>query len=768
MIEETQRTIKIQSKSTSLSKTKSMKRSRRTPEYGTLLTMQDIPKKLLDTINHPSYRPLKPKALSRKVGLAKRYDEFKAALKELIKTGQVKLDKNHSIRPVGGDVKNAIPGIFRKTGSGIGFVRPSTVATTGAKPEEIFISEHAQLDASTGDTVLVKIGKHTPRGPRGEIVRVLERATRNFVGVYFERQGDGYVRVDGTVFAHSIYVGDPGAKGVKPDDKVVIDMVRFPSADDRGEGVIVEILGPRGDPGVDVLSIIRSLNLPDAFPEDVLAEARNLAHTFHEDNLEGREDFTDWQTITIDPVDARDFDDAVSLAIDPKSKHWQLGVHIADVGHFAPSGSALDREARKRATSIYLPGKVIPMFPEILSNGLASLQEGKVRFVKSVLMDLTPSGVLADVRFANAAIKVNQRFSYEQVSEILEKCETNTAEHLGTTPAILNQLKLMRDLALILHKRRVKRGSLQLNMPETQLEFDKDGKVCGAHFRKHDISHQMIEECMLAANEAAASHLNDKKIAFLRRIHPAPEPNKLRTFAEFARILGYKIKNENDRFSLQRVLDQSAEKPEAHAVHYALLRSLKQATYSPQKDDHYALASENYCHFTSPIRRYPDLVVHRLFDQLLKRGKAGSSMEELMVLGDHCSKMERRAELAERELTKHKLLVYMTGRIGEEMNAIITGVADYGFYAQAEDMPAEGLVHISNLPGDYYYFDEPSYSLVGQRFKRQFRLGDKVRVTVVRVDLARRQMDLRVVTKQEEPSRPKKEVPERRKRRKGE
>jgi ribonuclease R len=480
----------------------------------------------------------------------------------------------------------------------------------------------------------------------------------------------------------------------------------------------------------------------------VLAEARNLAIDFHENDLKGRDDFTAWQTITIDPIDARDFDDAVSLTVDPKSKHWQLGVHIADVGHFAPAGGALDREARKRATSIYLPGKVIPMFPEILSNGLASLQQDKVRFVKSVLMDLTPTGQLTDVRFANAAIRVKKRFSYEQVSEIIEKSATMSANELDISPEILEQLLRMRDLALILHKRRVKRGSLQLNMPETQLEFDQDGKVCGAHFRKHDISHQMIEECMLAANEAAAHRLDVHKIAFLRRVHPAPEPNKLRAFAEFAKILGYKIKNETDRFALQRVLDQSVDKPEAHAVHYALLRSLKQATYSPQKDDHYALASENYCHFTSPIRRYPDLVVHRLFDQLLKRGKAGSSFDELMVLGEHCSKMERRAEVAERELTKHKLLVFMTGRLGAEMNAIISGVAEYGFYAQAEDFPVEGLVHISTLPGDYYFFDEPSHSLIGQRTKRQFRLGDKLRVTVVRVDLAKRQMDLRVVAPQ--------------------
>lgn len=713
-----------------------------------MIEMHELEQQILATVSSKTYQPLKPKALARKLDHGgARYELFKKVLKGLIAQGRLELGKSNAIRPAG--QHGTVTGIFRKASGGFGFVRPHPVE--GKAGLDIHIPESAVGDASNGDSVLVKIrrpSRRPERGPSGEIVSVIERVTRTFVGTYFERDGDGYVRVDGTVFSHSVYVGDPGAKGAKHDDKVVVEMVRFPTAQERGEGVITEILGPRGKPGVDTLSIIRALGLPDEFPPDVLEEARHLAAGFHEQNLEGREDFTDWLTITIDPVDARDFDDAVSLTVDPKSKHWQLGVHIADVGRFAPHGGALDREARRRATSIYLPQHVIPMFPEVISNGLASLQQGKVRFVKSALIELTPVGQVANVRFANAAIKTRKRFAYEQVSEILEK-DPGGAPPEGFHSAsedVLQLLRNVRDLALILKKRRQKRGALELVMPEVGLEYDNHGKVVGAHFRKYDISHQMIEECMLAANEAVADAFDRKGIAFLRRIHPAPDPAKLKAFADFAHILGYKIKKETDRHSLQRVLHQSANRPEVHAVHYALLRSLKQATYSPEKDDHYALASENYCHFTSPIRRYPDLTVHRLLDQVIKRGKAGTDFKELLILGEHCSKMERRAELAERELVKYKLLIYMNERLGTEMETIITGVADYGFYSQAETIPVEGLVHISTLRDDYYYYDQASHSLIGQKTKRRYRLGDKVHVKVIRADLQRRQLDFQVVS----------------------
>jgi ribonuclease R len=284
-------------------------------------------------------------------------------------------------------------------------------------------------------------------------------------------------------------------------------------------------------------------------------------------------------------------------------------------------------------------------------------------------------------------------------------------------------------------------------MPETELEYDEQGRVCGAHFLKHDVSHQIIEEFMLAANEAVAEHLAGLGVPFLRRIHPAPEPTKLEAFAGFARSLGYKMDSHLDRFALQRVLEESADQPDVYAVHYALLRSLKQAAYGPAEEGHYALASDDYCHFTSPIRRYPDLTVHRLLGQWLRTGRAGSDHTELAALGEHCSKAERRAEMAERELIKVRLLTYLAERIGLELEVIVTGVADYGFFGQAEALPVEGLVHVSTLMDDYYYFDETTHSLTGQRTRRRYRLGDRVKVKVVRVDLQRRQLDFRVSEK---------------------
>jgi ribonuclease R len=734
--------------------------------------MADLANQIIAALASPSYQPLKPKALARKLGIGggAEYQPFKRALRELIKAGRADIGKGNTVRQTG--AHGTVTGTFRKAAAGFGFVRPSPAE--GHKFTEVFIPPEAVGDAATGDLVLVRIRRkpsHGQASPRGEILEVLERTTRQFVGNYFEREGQALVRVDGTVFTHSINVGDPGAKGARAGDKVVIEMIRFPSPEDRGEAVITEILGPRGAPGVDTLSVIRAFGLPDEFPADVLEEARHVAARFSESDLGDREDFTGWVTITIDPVDARDFDDAVSLTIDPRSKHWQLGVHIADVSHFAPLGSALDMEARRRGTSVYLPQRVLPMFPEVISNGLASLQQDRVRYVKSALIEFTPTGQVADVRFANAAIKTRRRFTYEQVSELLQRLDAKEPAPSELPAEVVELVLRMRDLAVILHKRRLKRGALELLMPEAELEFDAGGQVTGAHFRKHDISHQIIEEFMLAANSAVADHLDRRGVDLLRRIHPAPDPLKLESFAAFARILGYKVKRETDRFTLQRILRESAERPERHAVHYALLRSLKQAHYTPEKDEHYALALDNYCHFTSPIRRYPDLVVHRLLDGLVRRGRTGSDFDELRRLGEHCSKTERRADMAERELVRHKLLVYMNERIGAELRAVITGVADYGFYAQAEDLPVEGLVHISTLPDDYYYHDDASHSLIGQRTKRSYRLGDKVTVTVVRVDLQRRELDFRVKGGRERPARPERngrvEEPRERPRRRG-
>jgi ribonuclease R len=415
---------------------------------------------------------------------------------------------------------------------------------------------------------------------------------------------------------------------------------------------------------------------------------------------------------------------------------------------------------------VYLPQKVIPMFPEVISNGLASLQEGKLRYVKTVRMEFTPALQKGHVSFFNGAIRVRKRFTYEQVQEVLDDLvsggrdsanpererrgdKTTPSLTVGvrpdTDPEVLAMLRRMKDLALLLRKKRFKRGALELTMPEAVLEYDESGRVSGAHFAAHDLSHQVIEEFMLAANEAVAEHLTAQGVRFLRRVHPAPNEEKLGAFAQFADLLGYPLRRYKDRFELQRVLSQTADKPERAAVHYALLRSLKQAAYSPIQDEHYALAMTHYCHFTSPIRRYPDLVVHRLLDRWIRHRKAAADETELVALGEHCSKMERRAETAERELVKTKILTYLSGKLGERFDAVITGVADYGFFAQVEQFPAEGLVHISSLVDDYYLFDEAGHALEGRRTRRRFRLGDRVRVEVARVDLPKRMLDFRLV-----------------------
>lgn len=732
-------------------------------------------KLILDALARKNYVPVKPKTLARQAGVPNsQYSEFRKALGELAKAGKVTFGRNHTVRPaIAATSADTKSGVFRQTSSGRGFVRLQDGSG------EVAVAEDRAVDAATGDEVVVRILRKASgdRPAIGEVVSIIQRATHRFVGTYHERDGEGLVRVDGGVFRHSVVVGDPGAKGARPEDTVVFEMLRFPTVDERGEGVIVEVLGPRGAPGVDTLAVIRTFDLPEAFSPEVLEEARLAAEAFDERDLDGREDFTHQTIVTIDPVDARDFDDAISLTRDEKTGHWHLGVHIADVGHFAPHGSLLDREARRRGNSVYLPQRVLPMFPELISNGLASLQQGKVRYVKSALIEYTAEGQSIGVRFANGAIKNARRFTYEEVSGILnnphprpKNPHPQPLSHKGRGEkegkGVRELLVRMRDLAMILRARRRKRGSLELSMPEVDLDYDDDGKMIGAHFVEHDVSHQIIEEFMLAANEAVAEHFMQRGVPFLRRVHPAPDPKKLAAFAEFARILGYDLKKSADRFSLQRVLERSADKPERHAVHYALLRSLKQATYSPFEEEHFALASNHYCHFTSPIRRYPDLTIHRTLDQILRFGKAGADMTELAATGEHCTRTEKRAEAAERDLTKSRLLTYLSDKIGLELDAIITGVADYGFFAQAEQFPAEGLVHVSTLADDFYHFDSASHTIEGRRSKKRFRLGDKLRVKVVRVDLHRKQLDFRVVEeKQKAPPRVKEKRGQKRKRR---
>jgi ribonuclease R len=421
-------------------------------------------------------------------------------------------------------------------------------------------------------------------------------------------------------------------------DKVVIEMVRFPTHRHPGEAVIIEVLGAKGAPGVDTLSIIREFGLPEEFPEDVLEDSRQQAEAFDE-SLGDRLDLTGETIITIDPVDARDFDDAVSLAR-LENGHWRLGVHIADVAHFVRAKSALDREARERGTSVYLPDRVIPMLPEIISNNLASLQPDKVRYTLSSLMEFTADGAYVAGEIKRSAIKSCRRFTYEEVDEYLADRE---AWRSKLTPQVHGLLARMDELAMIFRQRRLKGGSIELTLPEVKIDLDKRGEVVGAHLVKNTESHQIIEEFMLAANESVARVLAAANLNFLRRVHEPPEPRKLQALTTFIRELGIECESLESRFETKRVIAQVAGQPEEHAVNFAILRSMQKAVYAPTDEGHYALNKEHYCHFTSPIRRYPDLTIHRMIETLARGKKPADDFDKMALLGDQCSDREQRA-----------------------------------------------------------------------------------------------------------------------------
>ncbi len=641
---------------------------------------------------------------------------------------------------------NLIVGVFRRTLSGNGYVRPeaSGQGQVDERRADVFIPARRALDAATGDLVLARVWQASQQGRRrGEVVEVLRREDFRFVGTFQSIEGQPQVIVDGRVFSRPVPVGDPTAKGVRPGDQVVIEMVRFPHHYDPGEAVIVEVLGPRGQPGVDTLAIIREYDLPGDFPEDVQRAARAQAEQFDESIGPDRQDFTADVAVTIDPEDARDFDDAVSVVVTPQG-NWRLAVHIADVAHFVPEGSALDREARRRGTSVYLPDRVIPMLPELISNHLASLQPHRIRYTRSVLMEFSPEGQLISSRVARSAIRSRHRFSYDEVDQVLEHPR---AWKKKLAPEVWELVPRMRDLAMLLRRRRLEHGAIELAMPEVKILLDENGRVSGARLVRRTVSHQIIEEFMLAANRAVAEILAERHGLFLRRVHEPPNPIKLKSLTEFVRLLGIPCSSMESRFEIKRVLELVAGQPTEYAVNYAVLRSMQKAIYSPRPLGHYALYWPHYCHFTSPIRRYPDLVTHRIFASWEEGRKPQAERGMLRALGEHCSEREQRAEAAERELVKLKLLHYLHDRIGQRMDAVVTGVEEFGLFAQGVEIPAEGFISVSSLQDDRYRFDAALRSLVGFRSGHQYRLGDLLVVEVAHVDLARRELDFRVVRK---------------------
>ncbi|MEZ6096299.1 MAG: ribonuclease R [Pirellulaceae bacterium] len=732
------------------------------------LDRPNLEQQILDFVGSDGYRPAKPRVITQRMGLDQnRLVEVRRLIKRMVRAGKLSFGAKHLVLPAtSGDIKrsndrktesrrdsdrrsarpNEIQGTFRKTNQPFGFVTPEDYFGND-RAQDIFIPPRKALDASDGDKVLVRLSRSQRPGDdrrSGSVVKVISRKTVRFVGTYRERAGEGYVFIDNEQFEAPVLVGDASARNGRVGDKVVVEIVHFPVGREAGEAVIVEVLGPRGTPGVDTQTVINEFGLPRDFPHDAIDEAHRQAEAFDENALDGRTDFTTKTVITIDPATARDFDDAISLdRLD--NGHWQLGVHIADVSHFVRRGTPLDDEAYERATSVYLPDKVIPMLPEVISNNLASLQPHRRRYTMSVLIEMTDEGIVIDSEWHRGVICSQHRFNYEEIDDYLAN---DGPWQSRLEPDVFRLVRDMHTLAMTIRRRRMKQGSIDLALRDVAIDLDEDGKVSGAHVEENTESHQVIEEFMLAANEAVATRLNDMELFYLRRIHESPNEKKLFDLTDFVRHLGIECDSMQSRFEIKRVIELANDLPEKQAINFAILRSMQKAVYSPKEVGHYALNSDNYCHFTSPIRRYPDLIIHRMVGDLIDGKKPMSDFGKLERLGQHCSEREQRAEQAERELIKLKLLNFLSDKIGQQMEAFVTGVESFGLFVQGVELPAEGLLPLEQLPNDQYWFDGTTRTLQGRREGNQFQLGDRMTVAVKHVDPDRRQLEFEFVSSQ--------------------
>ena len=637
-------------------------------------------------------------------------------------------------QPTRRDGQQVAEGIFRSTQSGYGFFRPDGVSQ---REEDLFVPPSATGGAIDRDRVRVRISRGRQGKWEARVLEVIQRHRRQFSGTYLVQEGKALVWLDGVPLAQPVRLGDVRGIPLAPDDKVIVEVVRFPEGDHPGEAVLLEVLGSARNPMVDTRAIEFQFGLPGEFPPEVIDQSREISDLFQEDVIpEDRRDLTHLPTLTIDPIDARDFDDAISLSVNEVG-HWELWVHIADVSAFVEEGTALDEEARERATSIYLPDRVIPMIPEVISNHVASLQPDRNRWAISVLMEWTPDGVLVHWEVHRSVIRNQLRLHYEQVDQFLKAPDS----FRGKIPDVMHEMLSQMDrLAMLLRKRRLEGGAIELSLPEVKIDLDRGGKVKGAHLEIQTESHQIIEEFMLATNETIAAWMDRDQVPFVRRVHGAPKPIALRKMTEFVRDLGVECGSLADRFELQRVLQSVRGMGIEYAVHYSTLKSLAKAIYQVEPDRHYALNKEHYCHFTSPIRRYPDLTVHRLVMERLAKGTARGDRMQLEALADHCSQREQRAEAAERELVKVKLLHYMSRRVGESFEGLVTGVKADGLWIRGIDIPAEGFLPVQRLPQDRYRWERHGMRLEGYRSGNCFQLGDPLRVQVHQVDLIRRQL----------------------------
>ena len=685
------------------------------------------------------YVPMKEKELAAFMQVSREErEDFREVLQALLTEGRVQVTKQGKyVKP---DANQPV-GTFISHAKGFGFVEIE------GRTEDLYIPEDMTGGAFHLDRVQVALlpGR---RGVRQEaqVVKILERGMKQIVGTYQQSQNFGFVVPDNGKIAEDIFVPKERSKGAVTGHKVVVELTSYGDERHKPEGRVVEILGHINDPGVDILSIVRGFDLPVEFGEKVMNQAGRVPDEVQEADKEGRMDLRDLQMVTIDGEDAKDLDDAVSLYQD-EAGLYHLGVHIADVSNYVQENSALDWEALERGTSVYLVDRVIPMLPHKLSNGICSLNQGVERLALSCLMTINEKGEVTDYQIAETVICVNRRMSYTAVKKILEdQDEAERKEYEELVP----MFEMMEHLAAVLRKKRHKRGSIDFDFAESKIILDENGHPTDIRPYERNTATKMIEDFMLIANETVAQHFFWMELPFLYRTHENPDPEKIMKLSAFIRNFGYHIKLTGEEIhpkELQKLLGKIADTEEETLISRLTLRSMKQAKYTVECTGHFGLACQYYCHFTSPIRRYPDLQIHRIIkEQLrgrLKEKRIEHYDERLPEVAKHSSRMERRAEEAERETDKLKKAEYMEERIGEIYEGVISGITQWGIYVELPNT-VEGLIHVAVLPGDYFCYDENTYEMVGQNTGKTYKLGERIRIQVKSVDLFAKTIDFMI------------------------
>lgn len=685
------------------------------------------------------YRPMTFRELAGFLQVPKaERDKLKLVLDQLMSAGKIIIDPQGRYRVPGDDIK---VGTFSGTQRGFGFV------TIDGEDEDIFIPSEATRGALHGDRVAVMIkDEQTGRRKEGAVVSIIERGRNEIVGTFEKSKNFGFVVPDNQKLGSDIFIPKEHTKGAVSGHKVVVKITKYGDAGQSPEGRIVEILGHINDPGVDIMSVVRAYDLPVEYPAEVMRSLDKIPEEIDPEEVKNRLDIRELLTVTIDGEDAKDLDDAITLTKEGSIYH--LGVHIADVTHYVREGTALDKEALKRGTSVYLVDRVIPMLPHKLSNGICSLNPGVDRLSLSCFMDIDEKGEIVSHRIAETVMRSDCRMTYTKVAKVIEE---NDEEACAEYAPFVPMLMLMQELAELLRARRHKRGAINFDFPETKIIVDPKGKPIEIKPYERNKATKIIEEFMLIANETIAENFFWQEIPFIYRTHETPDEEKIRKLAIFINNFGYSMKVGNEKIhpkEIQKLLLRIEDTPEEALISRITLRSMKQAKYTVANIGHFGLSAKYYCHFTSPIRRYPDLQIHRIIKESL-HGKLNEKRLQhfekiLHEVATHSSMTERRADEAEREVEKLKKIEYMMEHIGEVYEGVISGVTSWGLYVELPNT-VEGMVRVSAMDDDYYIYDEEHYQMIGEHTKKVYKLGQKVKIQVIGADKLQRTIDFALV-----------------------